>query len=625
MAILNGRTGPIILQKGGGKPFRHPLPNNWKRTPDRFAWLFKAVWDPLWVTLLYFLLLTPFLGERPLLAPDEGRYASVSLEMFTSGDFVLPRLNGILFLDKPPLLYWGESAAFWLLGPGEWSARLVMLLAGFLTTYLVWLTARNLFGRSVGLFTALIQTSCFGGFVGSRVVITDGIFVAMLTGCLLFWLLGSQESRPERRFRYILLSAIFCALAVLSKGLIGLVFPGLAILLFCWATGRWNLARQSLHPIHILAFLIIALPWHISAALREPGFLNHYFVIEHFLRFLSDIHGRSQPFWFYLPVLFFGLLPWVFQAASALGRPMGIMIVDRIRRWSQMDTFERRPANEPKTSVLDQPTQFLLIVIGVMFVFFSVANSKLGSYLLPIFPLISILTGQRIAFQTRRRKGSLIEWSLSGLLLLGLSAFPLWLDRVSPIPLTLEANDQFTLQVFLLLASIFAFSLAAYGSSVRFRLFAISGLAFAMVFSFLQIDRMVSKGDVASVRQHAWTIAALKQPSRWVVSFEHFFRDLPFYLREPVAILGHGGELQAGAMLEPSDHVFMNQDRFKKLWRGEDLVVAVVQPKRNDSFFKLAGPEIYVICRSPFATSYANQPPSATGVTTCRTEPPDQR
>lgn len=295
------------------------------------------------------------LGVRPLYKADESRYGEISREMLATGDWITPRLNGFRYLEKPPLQYWSTAAFFSLLGEKDWVARLWTALTGFAGVALVLYAGNRLWGAPAGAYAAAVLAgSPLYVLLGQVNTLDMGVSV-LLAAALVAFLLGEM-----------LWFWAACALAVLSKGLIGIVLPGAAIAVFLLIKKDWQLIGR-IRPIAGPAlFLAITAPWFVAAARANPEFLHFFFIQEHFQRFTSEMHQRVEPFWYFVPILLAGIGPWLLPFLRSL---------------------------KPK----DDATLFLLIWAAVVLVFFSASGSKLAPYILPIFPAAALLTGRMLA------------------------------------------------------------------------------------------------------------------------------------------------------------------------------------------------------------------------------------
>src|SRR3989454_11785974 len=322
---------------------------------------------PRWIAsafLICALLWFAGLEYRGLFMPDEGRYADIGREMLDSSDWVTPRHNGIKYLEKPPLQYWATAGAFALFGTDEWTARLWPALTGFLGILLAAFAGLRLAPGSPWIVTALTVAGCWGYFLGGQFLPLDMGLTFFLTAALLGFLLSRRADVPPRAERgWMMLAWAAMACAVLSKGLIGIVLPALALLVYVVIERDRALLRRLHWAPGLWVFGAIVLPWFVLVQHRNPEFFHFFFIHEHFERYLLPHHHRPGPWWYFAPVLLIGLLPWTPSIPAALARG-----------W-------RAPASPGFR--LDR---FLVIWAGVVVLFFSASHSKLPGYVLPAGP-----------------------------------------------------------------------------------------------------------------------------------------------------------------------------------------------------------------------------------------------
>ncbi|HEX7951608.1 MAG TPA: glycosyltransferase family 39 protein, partial [Burkholderiales bacterium] len=325
------------------------------------------------------------LDYRSLVRPDEGRYAEIAREMASTGDFVTPRLNAIKYFEKPPLQYWATATAFRAFGEHEWTARLWTALTGFVGVLMVGFAGARLFGPRAGFFSALVLgSSLLYAAIGHINTLDMGVTFCMTLGLLGFLLNlhSPQVTRASRLWMWLAWAAM--GLAFLSKGLIGLVLPGAAMAVYALIQRDLSFLKR-LHPLGGIAImLVIAMPWVVAVSLANPEFLHFFFIHEHFQRFLTQVHHRTAPWWYFVPILLAGALPWTSMLVQAL-----------VNAW-QSDTAQS----------MFKPRRFLLIYAGVIFLFFSTSQSKLPSYILPVFPAIALLLGDWLS----RVRGRKLAW-----------------------------------------------------------------------------------------------------------------------------------------------------------------------------------------------------------------------
>src|SRR5438445_6320955 len=325
----------------------------------------------VWVLFLLFCIIWCYmLGARTLVPTDEGRYAEMAREMVATGDWITLRLNGIKYFEKPPLQTWMNALTFEMFGLGEWQARLWTGLCGLLGVVLVAFTGRRVFSERIGFFAALVLGSSFLWAGLGHINTLDMGLAAMMTLSLCGLLLGQRsDANASEQRNWMLVCWAGMALAVLSKGLIGIVLPGAVLVLYTLFSRDWAIWKR-LHLIKGLAlFFVITTPWFVLISLKNPEFPHFFFIHEHFQRFTSKIHHRYGPPYYFLPILLLGIIPWLGVFFQSL--------------WNG--------AHERNAAAGFQPKKMLLIWSVFIFCFFSISDSKLPSYILPIFPSIALL------------------------------------------------------------------------------------------------------------------------------------------------------------------------------------------------------------------------------------------
>jgi len=315
------------------------------------------------------------LDARHLLRSDEGRYAEIAREMFVSGDWVTIRYNDLKYFEKPPFHLWMTVLAYHAFGLGEWQARLWGALSGAGALLLTAWAARRWFGPQVGLYSALVLLAAPTWNIGSHFNSLDIGVAAALAGTLAAVLMAQHpQATGRQRAVWMHVAWALMAVAILTKGLIGIVLPGLVLVLYTVLARDLALWRR----LHIVsgAALMLALtaPWFVLVSLRNPEFAQFFFVHEHFQRYTSSIHRRGAPFWYFVPQLAAGMLPW-------LGLLPGV--------WAAL-----RQGPDDRGF---RPVWLLATWVVAIFVFFSLSGSKLPGYILPVLPPLAVLLALALA------------------------------------------------------------------------------------------------------------------------------------------------------------------------------------------------------------------------------------
>ncbi len=353
--------------------------------------------DLILIALACIVLYLGFHWLRPLANPDEGRYSEIPYEMVQSGDWVTPRLNGVPYFYKPPLFYWMQAVSIELFGIGRTSLRLANSMMAIFTIMFTYAAARLLYNsRRTALFSAAVLATSIIFFAMGQIATLDMTLSAFLSAGLFSILLGFEASSARVRGVWFFAAFVFMALALMTKGLIGVVIPGAVVFIYWILTGIARPFKRVVWSdvlwcaLGIAAFAAITVPWHVLVSAANPpfegseglfsqnhhgqGFFWYYFVHEHFLRYVDvETSMRGQPWYFFILCLLAGFLPWtliLYQSVSSAASG----------GWRNM-----RGGN-PKAL-------YLCVWIAFVLVFFSISKSKLIPYIIPVFPALAVLAG----------------------------------------------------------------------------------------------------------------------------------------------------------------------------------------------------------------------------------------
>lgn len=329
-----------------------------------------------------------YLGTRPLWVPDEGRYAEIAREMVQNSQYFIPHLDGILYFEKPILFYWLLALAIKIAGLNLWALRSVNAILGVLTCLLTYFFGRCFYDRLTGLAAAAILATSTLYFAMVHMANLDLTVTFFITACLYAFFAAIQSNQPASQKNWMTLAAIFAACALLTKGLIGIVFPILIGLVYLLLQKQLKLLQSLISFRIIFIFILIAAPWHILIAQKHPEFLYFYFIEQHIVRYATENIGHLQPVWFFLPVLFIGLFPWIVFFPKVLIQSFKNII------------------NKKSKSHCDL---YFLIWFLVIFCFFSFSQSKLIPYILPAFPPLSILIANHLINGVQDKKSKNIR------------------------------------------------------------------------------------------------------------------------------------------------------------------------------------------------------------------------
>jgi 4-amino-4-deoxy-L-arabinose transferase-like glycosyltransferase len=323
---------------------------------------------PFWPELAAFLgLLLILAALRPLAVPDEGRYAEVGRWMLQSGDWLTPRLNGVPFFHKPPLLHWLQAGAMALFGVHSWTARLIPALNAGMMLIALYLSVRKVVDEAVARRAAVMLGSSLSFLLGGQYFNHD-MLVANWIGIGIWCFALSMLPADQPHAGLARLGFVACALGVLSKGLIGVVLPGLVV--FAWLVWTRQLRKTLKLPwlSGLALFALIAAPWFIFVDSHYPGLFDYQFGTQQISRYTGAGFNNARPWWFYASALGVLMFPWAFWALAQAGSARRVA-----------------PAVDPRMVALCWC--WLLVIVG----FFSIPNSKLVGYALPVMPPLALL------------------------------------------------------------------------------------------------------------------------------------------------------------------------------------------------------------------------------------------
>ncbi len=527
------------------------------------------------------------LGIRHLIGPDEGRYAEIAREMFASGDWVTVRYNDLKYFEKPPFHMWVTALAYTLFGIGEWQARLVVALSGFAGMIVTMLAAARWYGARAGWLAGLVLLAAPMWSVASHFNTLDITLSGAMAGVLAFMLLAQHpRATPAARRGWMLACWAAMGVAILTKGLVGLALPGLVLVVYTLVARDFALWRR-LHLLGgVAVMLAVTVPWFWLVAERNPEFLQFFFIQEHWQRYTSNMHSRSGPLLYFVPLLLAGFLPWI-----------GLLP----RMWAAM----RVPAGEGTPF---RPALLAGIWAIAIFVFFSLSRSKLPGYIVPIFPALAILAAvalNRIDVRAWRRQ--LVAMAI--VMTCGLLA--------SPIVATLKANhipNEFYRLFAVWVAAAFALMLVGVllagwllrrrGLMPSIMCYAVSlfvGFSLALL-GHQTVGRPASGADIAP------QIARVLTPEMPLYGVRMLDHTLPFYLGHPLRMVEGPDELAFGTRMEPERWI-PDLAGFATAWRNGKPALAVMSP---DTYRDLSGQlAMHVVARDWRRVVVANFPPDA--------------
>ena len=535
------------------------------------------------ITLLILILTIFFgyeIGNRPFADPDEGRYVEIPREMVVTGDYITPRLNGLKYFEKPPLLYWLQASTIKVFGMNEYSMRFwiaFFAILGCLSVFLVGLASKSTTinkSTTTGLFAAGILATNLLYYAHSRLIILDLTVSVLISGALwCFFLAFVRKEKIRYSTSIIITMYVLAALACLTKGLIGAILPGFVAFLWIFFTNNWRKIKEMISIPGILVFLAIFLPWHIAVCAKNSDFFHFYFVVEHFLRYTTQMHARYQPVWFFIPIIIVGLLPWTGFSLIAL-----------------KESIKQSVRNKNNSENI-----FLICWIFGIFGFYSFSNSKLIPYILPIVPPISYLTAKMLAETDISDKNFKSGVYLNIILLcIALIAFYFAKGSISDVTSAFPEVKILIIAfavVIIMCIALLLFSISSFKDTRNTRK---STSNTVILYIFLAMNMMWILNKAApfyqavkkpSAKQMAQIVRLNRQPEDLVFSYKKYQQDFPVYLGSIIGVVDHWGELNFGNSAEPNDRMISENELIQR-WNADKRIFLLLTREDYRNLFK---------------------------------------
>jgi 4-amino-4-deoxy-L-arabinose transferase-like glycosyltransferase len=514
--------------------------------------------DLLLLSLMLSLFFGVFLGQRLLEVPDEGRYAEIPREMIELGDYITPHLNYIKYFEKPPLFYWMQAASIKLFGLNIWSLRLPNALMGLLGCLFTYIAARKLYNRQTGWLASGILATSLLYFLTAHVFTLDMTVSILISASLLSFILGVKENN-NRSWFWAMYG--FAGLAVLTKGLIGLIFP--CAIIFAWTLlhNEWHSIRKWCLPTGLCILLAITLPCHVLVQIKNPEFFHFYIIEQQFLRYFTNYAERNEGLWFLPVITIVGFMPWM----SFLGQAVK----------QQLPTWLTRHQHKEST--------FLLLSCLIIYVFFQCSHSILIGYILPIFPFLSIIVAYYLTTLLKQSSSIGFKWGLITLFIFGLLFALAYLYFINCMPvqtvaphidLLLLGITCFSFLITSLVALIFYFRQSLQKS--------ITTLFLGAMFFLFSLLLNHAPAEINSIAPLAAIINEHKTATTRVISFREYYQDLALYTQQRIILVDMGGsELDFGRKHQNLDLWILSEGQLWQLWSTSPTPLFMIMDKIN--------------------------------------------
>ncbi|WP_288399061.1 glycosyltransferase family 39 protein [uncultured Acinetobacter sp.] len=475
---------------------------------------------------------------RFLSIPDEGRYADISRHMFESGDWLVPRLDGLPFIHKPPMLHWLSSIAMHIFGVHVWVVRLVPVLAASLLLIGTYLFVRKYLSQKIAELSILMMATnllFFGSsqYVNHDLLLATGITLSVF--CLVDFSLCNRKAM-------LFLGYFFAASAFLTKGLIGILIPGMILLPWLLYTRQYKRIPAFFNPFALMFLAALTLPWLYQMQQIYPDFLHYFFIDQQFNRFHSNQFNNKQSCFFYLVILLVSLLPWLLTL-----------------RWTGLRTILQQQRLNPIGQLL---IWWLVSVV----IFFSIPPSKLAGYILPALTPLIILCA--VAFE----KSTLNTQQLTRMQKYAPAAFVCLLGFVLAatlyfIPLDFNLSSvqkwQITLMAALLVYSPLLFLQLLHRHKLEYAHY----VAACLIVLCSVVPFATRIFDIKNNHDQI-NFTAYIHPNTKVVFYDRYYYDLPFLLdlKQPVYVVtdwqnnvsdNYAQELSDGLQFEPERRAYL--------------------------------------------------------------------
>jgi 4-amino-4-deoxy-L-arabinose transferase-like glycosyltransferase len=530
----------------------------------------KLIFYSLFIIFCYFGLI----WLMPYMDPDEARYVEIPREMMQLKHYIIPYLNYTVYLEKPPLYYWMNIIALKIFGFNDFAGRFWTVTISLLGIFLNYKFAKKIINEKTALWSSLILSSSLYYFVIGRlnlIDMTNAFFIAMSTYCGYLFL-------KEHKKYFLYLMYVGMALGFLSKALIGIIFPFAILFLWSIFAKQFKIFFKLISPVGILILLALCMPWIYMAGTQLSDFYYYFFLKQEFLRYLEPLE-HTQPIWTFIPVVIFGFLPWV------------------IFVFSLFKTYKARKFKDIEKNDLI----FLLTFVGFIFVFYSLSQSKLVTYVAPLFFPAAIILGNLFSkIDTIDKKDKYINLALFIIFFIALVGFCFvqnvymskekWFFLITPSAIALIILG---ILPFIVKDAKKLFTGLFFGMLIFYNLAIIPTASYTIYYKTtkpvaLFVNKIYKKGDI-------------------LASYKLYRQSFNYYTQKRTVQIDSINELGFGYRhLSPKEQEiwFPSIEQFKKVWDSNHRVILLIKTK---DIPKLVYKHYCVLLKEPYFSILSNK------------------
>ena len=532
-------------------------------------------------------------GIPVFFSPDEGRYAEIAREMLVTHQYIVPHLDGVMYFEKPPLVYWLTALSLKVFGLNEWGARLPNPLLSLMGVWLVYIAAIIVYkSRQIALWSAIISGSSLLYLGTARYLNLDAGIAFFITATMLcFWISRQYKNNTLTSHLWLIAAFVFAGLAVMTKGLIGIVFPVMIIGLWSIIVGQWAILRDIRLYLGLIIVAVIAIPWIIAVNNHHPEFWYYYVVVQQILRYATDEQGRQMTKLIYFGIAVIGFFPWFGFLPQA--------ITQVIAKWKLRH-------NCPDD-------WFLLIWGGSILLFFAFSKSILIGYLMPIVVPFSILIVRymdniidQIELPRSAKLSVIAALIIFSILAIGFIIIP-FMPQFSMFFIEI-ACYYWPAAIIAIVTVVFGCKWLSQNNLKSIMLLFTAAMAIIINLGFCGAQYLAQK----TVKPLATILLPLLKthPNAIVANYGEYFYDGQFYLNRLTWIVDNPGELAPTAKMPNSgaENSLYHAETFWPIWESNQRIFMFADKDDYRNYFLSGKQSGYLLGQTPKCFLLTNHP-----------------